>query len=1084
MAGGTAEIGIRVYLDDAASAGLSSVSSSLSRLGHEANSASSAFGLMSGRMAQFGIIAGVAASFALFAGALKFSYDQAQQLQQSLFGIAIATHEPMTAAQGYATVLMNLAATSTYTTSQLADGVALLGRSGYSLHDIFTQVRSGTMTMAEAGRDLGIAIRTDSVSAFGLLAQTMRAYNLPAAEAEHTANLLQFAFERQRGSVSDFRSGLAQVTPDAARFGVSMREVMAALDVVSPQMNTTARAGTALRYMIDGLYTPTDKAKNEMKALGLGAFDASGNFHSLFYNAQGKAVDFATAVQILNNHLKGLNQEARDAALKDLFSTKGGQGVKALLGDIPHFLALLKQLNQNADNSGGVFKRWQEQMNTAAGAIGGLKSSITDLGAVIGTYLLPFVTRAAQTLNDFVTRIRGIAAANPQAVAQFLLLGAALAGVATVVILLMTPIGALVGEIILVAAGAMLLVAGIMIAVNWFRNLYNSSALLRSIIGNLGALFNTLGEAVRTSIAQAFSTVQQVFEQTHFKAQDLQMALYFLAAVVGVVAAVLIGVLVGALRGVIVGLAMFIAGLAMVLAGLGQFVSGVVQFFVGLFTIIQGLVTGNTHLITVGWNDMKTGVLNIIRGLVLAIIGLFIGVFGTIIGFIVGFVQGIISWFQALSNILVGHSIIPDMINAIRNAFVNGFNAVISFIAGAVGRIISFFSNLASRIGTLFTIAWNAARTATAAAFSFIASAVSSGVSSLLSRLGAFGVSARNTMTSAWNAIRNAVSSAVGFIGGIINSFAARASAILSGAWNGIRNAASAAWNFIRSVISSAASWISGRISALGSSIGSAMSSAWNFIRGVVAGGVAGVIGFINSMAAQVSARFNMAWNYAKMIVMAAIVYIQAYVGAGMANVIGRISAAGEGIRNTMQNAWNSARNAASSGINTIVSLASGLPGRVVGAISKLAGMLYTSGLHAMQSFADGLRSALGAVVDAVATAAGKVASFLGHSAPPKIGPLSNDDQWMPHMMQTLAKGIEDSAPLLQSAANKAAGNIASIPQMARMGAPTVGVGGGGGGQGGSKVVQLVVDGRVLGQAVMNDFTTQLQLNGGGRSFR
>ena len=63
-----------------------------------------------------------------------------------------------------------------------------------------------------------------------------------------------------------------------------------------------------------------------------------------------------------------------------------------------------------------------------------------------------------------------------------------------------------------------------------------------------------------------------------------------------------------------------------------------------------------------------------------------------------GFVAGIVNFFQHLSDILVGHSIIPDMANAIVAVFVALPGRMMSAISSVVGRVVGVFNNLDNSI--------------------------------------------------------------------------------------------------------------------------------------------------------------------------------------------------------------------------------------------------------------------------------------------------------------------------------------------------------------------------------------------------
>jgi phage-related protein len=987
---GTADIGIRIFLDDVASAGLGQINGLLSQMYR--NLLSNGLGIqdLGAKIATLGVLGGFATTFGLFTGAIKQSVDAASEFQQAIYNLAVSTHTSMDVATQYADKLMNLAATSTYTTTDIANGVAVLGRSGYTLQDIMNG-------MAQAGIDLGIATRSTAVQGFSLLAQAMSAMQAPASQALQYADLLQFAYEHQTGSVSQLQSALSQVTPAAERLKVPFDQVVASLDVLGPAMGNTSTAGTALRYAMAAITAPTATALSALASVGLvtvsatnpavkalgqslistGAqsaqfveqndttvkglqamFTAAQNaglisldtkfeewatstkaVQNAFYNANGTTKDWTTDLQTLSQATKGMNSAELSAFLKDVFSVRGGQGIQDLLENLQKYNGYMKTLNQTQDNAGGVTQRWQEQMKTLSGATAGLKSSLTDLGVVIGTPFLSELASGATKLNEFISRIRTLALAHQQALPTFLMMGTALSGIGLVIAIVVMGIMGLLSPLLLipvvilgVVAASVLLAAGLTALVMWIRNAATTSTPLGNVLRAIGSEFKSLGSFIGSTFSSTFQQLGSWFHNLGVNGQSLGTVLRVLGAIFGGVIVVAIGLVVGALRALVQGIASLILGIGMILGGLvltwsGVFnmIIGIVKAFIGLFV---GLFTGNWSMALAGVKQFGTGFMQLIKGVFSVVLGLIVATFGTIVSAVSTFVMGVINFFTHLATVLVGHSIIPDMMNAIRNVFINIFNAIVAFIVGIINQIINWFTTLGSRVVSAVTAAFNLFRT--------IVSTVATAVLVLIINLVASGISH-------------------------IESFGSN---IVSGA----------------------------------------------------------------------------------------------------------------------NNAWSSFRNAISNGINNGLNLIRGLPQQAINALGNLGSMLFNSGVTAMQQFANGLGSAISAVTQKVQDAAGQVANFLAHHSPAKMGPLADDDKWMPNMMRMFASGIAENAPLLTGAVNQAAGGIAGAPALNRMSASSGGIAGGN--ANGVQTINLVLDGNTISQVVLNQLTGQMQMNGLGRAFR
>ncbi|GAF79210.1 unnamed protein product, partial [marine sediment metagenome] len=70
-------------------------------------------------------------------------------------------------------------------------------------------------------------------------------------------------------------------------------------------------------------------------------------------------------------------------------------------------------------------------------------------------------------------------------------------------------------------------------------------------------------------------------------------------------------------------------------------------------------------------------------------------------------------------------------------------------------------------------------------------------------------------------------------------------------------------------------------------------------------------------------------------------------------------------------------------------------------------------GKNALSGFSEGIKSKIGGLGDACKSAGNKVKSFFGFESPPKEGPLSGSDKWMPNMMAMFGDGITGNIDLI-----------------------------------------------------------------------
>lgn len=114
-----------------------------------------------------------------------------------------------------------------------------------------------------------------------------------------------------------------------------------------------------------------------------------------------------------------------------------------------------------------------------------------------------------------------------------------------------------------------------------------------------------------------------------------------------------------------------------------------VQIFKGIVQVIVGILSGD-------WSMAWTGALNIVKGVFGAIGNVLQGAVQIIWGIVKGFVLGVVGFFQWLYDVLVGHSLIPDLVNAI-----------IKWIASIPGKALAALADLGSKLLTLARAAMN-----------------------------------------------------------------------------------------------------------------------------------------------------------------------------------------------------------------------------------------------------------------------------------------------------------------------------------------------------------------------------------------
>lgn len=99
---------------------------------------------------------------------------------------------------------------------------------------------------------------------------------------------------------------------------------------------------------------------------------------------------------------------------------------------------------------------------------------------------------------------------------------------------------------------------------------------------------------------------------------------------------------------------------------LGPLLKNVGRLIAGLLRVIRGVFEVIIGILTLDWKMAWQGVKDIVTGTLKAIWAIIKGVFGAIWHIVKGFVEGVVGFFKWLYDVLVGHSIVPDLVDKIK----------------------------------------------------------------------------------------------------------------------------------------------------------------------------------------------------------------------------------------------------------------------------------------------------------------------------------------------------------------------------------------------------------------------------------
>lgn len=283
-----------------------------------------------------------------------------------------------------------------------------------------------------------------------------------------------------------------------------------------------------------------------------------------------------------------------------------------------------------------------------------------------------------------------------------------------------------------------------------------------ALVGVATAIWDALPEGVKEFFIQVAEGIANAWRAVvdFFKNIDWNAVWQGFLTVIEWIGGFVVGVLGGVIGGAISALLNLIEGAVQIITGIVQVVAGIVS---GLINFIVALFTGD-------FSKALDSVIMIWEG----IKNVFLGAVDAVIGTVWAFVKGIIDWFVELWDVLVGHSIVPDMITAIIEWFFKLPGQLFGMMADFVKGIIDWFINLATNAGKWAGEMWNKVKapfTGVGAWFKNIFQGAWDGIKSIWNGVGTFFTNVWNTIKGIFSKVGTSIAEGVtGAVKGAINS--------------------------------------------------------------------------------------------------------------------------------------------------------------------------------------------------------------------------------------------------------------------------------------------------------------------------
>ncbi|PEV88408.1 phage tail tape measure protein [Bacillus thuringiensis] len=310
----------------------------------------------------------------------------------------------------------NLGATTQFSASQAADGLAFLSLAGFKAQDSIDAMPA-VLNLAAAGAiDLG--------SAADIASNIMTGFGLEAKDTSKAADILAKTFTTANTDMNQLGMAMKYVAPVANALGWDMTDAATAVAKMSDAGIQGSQAGTSLRAMLLSLANPTGQTAKAFDKLGISVVNSNGQFKPL-----------PELIGHISSKMEGMTDAQKTVTAAQLVGTEASAGFLAL---IKQGAPALQEYKSELEASGGTAERIAKiQQETLVGAWTQAKSAAEGLAIGIGEALIPAFTAC---VNGATALISGLAEIDP----RFIAAGLAAAGTAAGLMLFVTNIGKVV----------------------------------------------------------------------------------------------------------------------------------------------------------------------------------------------------------------------------------------------------------------------------------------------------------------------------------------------------------------------------------------------------------------------------------------------------------------------------------------------------------------------------------------------------------------------------------------------------------------------------------------------------------------
>lgn len=353
--------------------------------------------------------ANLMANYALMNGVLggiRQGITYAVQLESEFRNVQAVTATTNTQMAGLEKTLMSVAATSKFSSTEVAQGALLLGQAGMSAKQVAEAIQPVVMLATAAGTNISQAV--------DLVTSVVGVFDKAVSDTADVANKITAAANNSKVSVEKLGQGFQYAGNLAAQLGISFEETTAAMAAMSNAgIKSGSTMGTGLRQFLSEVEKPSKEFTEALNRVGLTMADLDFKSKGLINVAQRlREAGFVASDSIKSFDVRGAaafnamiaNPEDLQRQYTGLLNTKAG--IEANEIQMNSLAAQSARLGTSLGNlaSVGLTPVMQALTGMAGGAATAVQG-LSELGPLVGVVGTALAGLAASAAASYVINL-------------------------------------------------------------------------------------------------------------------------------------------------------------------------------------------------------------------------------------------------------------------------------------------------------------------------------------------------------------------------------------------------------------------------------------------------------------------------------------------------------------------------------------------------------------------------------------------------------------------------------------------------------------------------------------------------------